>query len=186
MKISELSVRRPVFAMVLSMMLVLLGLASALNLAVREYPDIDPPQVSIDTNYRGASADIIETRVTQVIEDQVAGLEGIVKLTSRSQDERSSVDLEFALDRNVDEAANDVRDRIGRVLSQLPPEADPPRIAKSDSDTQPVMWLTFTSDRHSTLELTDIAERMVVDRMSVVEGVARVRLSGERRFAMRI
>jgi multidrug efflux pump len=186
MKISEISVRRPVFAMVLSMMLVLIGLASALNLAVREYPDIDPPIVSIDTSYRGASADIIETRVTQVIEDQVAGLEGIVKLTSRSQDEQSSVDIEFSLDRNVDEAANDVRDRIGRVLSQLPPEADPPRIAKSDSDTQPVMWLTFTSDRHSTLELTDIAERMVVDRMSVVEGVARVRLSGARRFAMRI
>jgi len=186
MKISELSVRRPVFAAVLSMFLVLIGLASALNLSVREYPDIDPPIISIDTNYRGASADIIETRVTQVIEDQVAGLEGIKKLTSRSRDERSSVDLEFALNRNVDEAANDVRDRVGRVLSQLPPEADPPRIAKSDSDTRPVMWLTFTSDRHSTLELTDIAERVLVDRLSVVEGVARVRLGGSRRYAMRL
>jgi len=186
MKISELSVRRPVFATVLSLFLVLIGLASAMNLAVREYPDIDPPIVSIDTNYRGASAEVIETRVTQLIEDQVAGLEGIVKLTSNSRDGRSSVDIEFALSRNVDEAANDVRDRVGRVLSQLPPEADPPRIAKSDSDTQPVMWLTFTSDRHSTLELTDIAERMLIDRFSVVEGVARVSLSGARRFAMRI
>ncbi len=153
---------------------------------MREYPDIDPPIVSIDTNYRGASAEVIETRVTQLIEDQVAGLEGIVKLTSNSRDGRSSVDIEFALSRNVDEAANDVRDRVGRVLSQLPPEADPPRIAKSDSDTRPVMWLTFTSDRHSTLELTDIAERMLIDRFSVVEGVARVSLSGARRYAMRI
>ena len=186
MKISELSVRRPVFAAVLSMFLVLIGLASAMNLAVREYPDIDPPIVSIDTTYRGASAEVIETRVTQVIEDQVAGLEGITKLTSTSRDERSSVTIEFSLNRNVDEAANDVRDRVGRVVSSLPAEADPPQIAKSDSDTQPVMWLTFTSDRHSTLELTDIAERVLVDRFSVVEGVARVRLGGARRYAMRV
>jgi multidrug efflux pump len=186
MKISELSVKRPVFATVLSMFLVLIGLASAMNLAVREYPDIDPPIVSIDTSYRGASAEIIETRVTQIIEDQVAGLEGITKLTSTSRDERSTVTLEFSLNRNVDEAANDVRDRVGRVLGQLPAEADPPTIAKADSDTQPVMWLTFTSDRHSTLELTDIAERMLVDRLSVVDGVARVRLGGARRYAMRV
>ena len=186
MRISELSVRRPVFAAVLSLFLVLIGLASAMNLAVREYPDIDPPIVSIDTTYRGASAEVIETRVTQVIEDQVAGLEGITKLTSTSRDERSSVTIEFSLNRNVDEAANDVRDRVGRVVASLPAEADPPQIAKSDSDTQPVMWLTFTSDRHSTLELTDIAERVLVDRFSVVEGVARVRLGGARRFAMRI
>jgi len=186
MKISELSVRRPVFAAVLSMFLVLIGLASALNLAVREYPDIDPPIVSIDTTYRGASAEVIETRVTQIIEDQVAGLEGIQTLTSTSRDERSTVTLEFSLNRNVDEAANDVRDRVGRVLSQLPPEADPPQIAKADSDTQPVMWLTFTSPNHSTLELTDIAERMLIDRFSVVEGVARVQLGGARRYAMRV
>jgi multidrug efflux pump len=186
MKISELSVRRPVFAAVLSMFLVLIGLAAAMNLAVREYPDIDPPIVSIDTTYRGASAEVIETRVTQVIEDQVAGLEGIAKLTSTSRDERSTVTIEFSLNRNVDEAANDVRDRVGRVVSSLPAEADPPQIAKSDSDTQPVMWLTFTSDRHSTLELTDIAERVLVDRFSVVEGVARVRLGGARRYAMRV
>jgi multidrug efflux pump len=186
MKISEISVRRPVFAAVLSMFLVLIGLASAMNLAVREYPDIDPPIVSIDTFYRGASAEVIETRVTQIIEDQVAGLEGIAKLTSSSRDERSSVTIEFSLNRNVDEAANDVRDRVGRVLAQLPPEADPPQIAKADSDTQPVMWLTFTSDRHSTLELTDIAERMLIDRFSVVEGVARVQIGGARRYAMRV
>jgi hypothetical protein len=142
--------------------------------------------VSIDTTYRGASAEVIETRVTQIIEDQVAGLEGIVKLTSTSRDERSTVVIEFSLNRNVDEAANDVRDRVGRVAAQLPPEADPPQIAKADSDTQPVMWLTFTSDRHSTLELTDIAERMLVDRFSVVEGVARVQIGGARRYAMRV
>jgi multidrug efflux pump len=186
MKLSEISVRRPVFATVLSLMLIVIGLLSATRLAVREYPDIDPPVVSIDTSYRGASAEVIETRVTQVIEDQIAGLPGIRKLTSVSRDEYSSVNIEFALDRDVDEAANDVRDRVARVVEDLPPEADPPEIAKVDSDTRPVMWLTFSSDRHTTLELTDIAERQLVDRLSVVDGVARVRIGGARRYAMRV
>jgi len=186
MKLSEVSVRRPVFATVLSLMLIIVGLLSATRLAVREYPDVDPPIVSIDTTYRGASAEVIETRVTQVIEDQVAGLPGIRKLTSVSRDEFSAVNIEFALDRDVDEAANDVRDRVARVVEDLPPEADPPEIAKVDSDTRPVIWLTFSSDRHTTLELTDIAERQLVDRLSVVDGVARVRIGGARRYAMRV
>ncbi len=186
MKLSEISVRRPVFATVLSLMLVVIGLLSASRLAVREYPDIDPPIVSIDTTYRGASAEVMETRVTQVIEDQVAGLPGIRKLTSVSRDEFSAVNIEFALDRDVDEAANDVRDRVARVVEDLPPEADPPEIAKVDSDTRPVIWLTFSSDRHTTLELTDIAERQLIDRLSVVDGVARVRIGGARRYAMRV
>jgi multidrug efflux pump len=136
-KLSDLSVRRPVFATVLSLLMVVLGLMAATTLAVREYPDIDPPIVSIETTYRGASAEVIETRITQVIEDQVAGLQGIRKLTSNSRDERSAITLEFSLDRDVDDAANDVRDRVSRVVEDLPDEADPPEIAKVDSDTQP-------------------------------------------------
>ncbi|MGQ0721121.1 MAG: efflux RND transporter permease subunit [Candidatus Eiseniibacteriota bacterium] len=186
MILSDLSIRRPVFASVLSLLLVILGLVALTRLPVRQYPDIDPPVVSIETTYRGASAEVIETKVTQVIEDRIAGLEGIEKLTSSSSDETSSIRVEFSLDRKVDEAANDIRDRVSRVVSQLPDEADPPEIAKVDSDTQAVLFLNLTSDHMSGLEITDYAERFLVDRFSSVPGVARVRISGARRYAMRV
>ncbi|MBT8131543.1 MAG: efflux RND transporter permease subunit [Gammaproteobacteria bacterium] len=186
MIISDLSVRRPVFATVISLLLVILGLAALAQLPVRQYPDIDPPVVSIETTYRGASAEVVETKVTQPIEDRIAGLEGIEKLTSESSDERSDIRIEFSLDRNVDEAANDVRDRVARVVDNLPEEAEPPEIAKVDNDTRAVMYLNLTSDAMSGLELTDYAERFLLDRFSSVPGVARVRVSGARRYAMRI
>jgi multidrug efflux pump len=186
MFLSDLSVRRPVFATVISALLVILGIMAFRLLPVRELPDIDPPIISISTSYRGASADVVETKITQVLEDRIAGLPGLVKLTSTSRDERSSINLEFDLERDVDEAANDVRDRVGRALGNLPDESDPPEIAKVDADTDPVMWLNLTSDRLTTLELTDYADRVLVDRLSTVSGVARVRISGERRYAMRI
>jgi multidrug efflux pump len=184
--ISEISVKRPVFATVISLLLVLLGMASLFGLPVRQYPDIDPPVVSIETTYRGASAEVIETKITQVIEDRIAGLEGIVKLTSSSSDERSDIRVEFSLDRDVDEAANDIRDRVSRVVDQLPEEADPPEIAKVDNDTRAVMYLNLTSERMTGLEITDYAERFLTDRFSTVPGVARVRISGARHYAMRI
>ena len=186
MIISELSIKRPVFAMVLSLLLVILGVMSFERLAVREYPDIDSPVVSITTNYRGASAAIIETRVTQVIEDAVAGIDGVRSINSASRDERSNVTIEFNLSRDVDAAANDIRDRVSRVVGRLPDEVDAPRIAKQDSDADPVMWLNLSSDRMSVLELTDYAERVIVDRLSVVDGVAQINLGGARRYAMRI
>ncbi|MBT8144194.1 MAG: efflux RND transporter permease subunit, partial [Gammaproteobacteria bacterium] len=186
MLISDISVRRPVFATVLSLLLVILGLAALSGLPVRQYPDIDPPVVSIETTYRGASAEVVETRITQVIEDQIAGLEGIEKLTSQSSDERSDIRVEFSLEREIDEAANDIRDRVARVADNLPPEADPPEIAKVDNDTRAVMYLNLTSDEMSGLELTDYADRFLTDRFSTVAGVARVRISGARRYAMRI
>ena len=186
MIISDLSVRRPVFATVLSLMLVILGLAALVTLPVRQYPAIDPPVVSIETTYRGASAEVVETKITQVIEDRIAGLEGIVKLTSSSSDERSDIRVEFGLDRNIDEAANDIRDRVSRVVEDLPDEADAPEIAKVDNDTRAVMYLNLTSDLMSGLEITDYAERFLTDRFSTVPGVARVRISGARRYAMRI
>jgi multidrug efflux pump len=186
MILSDVSIRRPVFATVLSLLLVILGLAALRNLPVRQYPDIDPPVVSIETSYRGASAEVIETKITQVIEDQIAGLEGIEKLTSSSRDERSEIRVEFNLERDVDEAANDSRDRVARAVDQLPDDADPPEIAKVDNDTQAVMFLNLTSETMSGLEITDYAERFLVDRFSSVDGVARVRISGARRYAMRI
>jgi multidrug efflux pump len=186
MFISNLSVRRPVFATVISALLVILGLASLRSLPVRQYPDVDAPVVSIETSYRGASAEVVETKVTQVIEDVIAGIEGIVKLTSTNRDERSDIRVEFSLTRDIDAAANDIRDRVSRVVDQLPTEADPPEIAKADNTTSPVVWLNLTSDRHSGLELTDYADRYLVDRFSTVPGVARVRISGARRYAMRV
>ncbi|HET6566149.1 MAG TPA: efflux RND transporter permease subunit, partial [Xanthomonadales bacterium] len=186
MFISDISVKRPVFATVISLLLVLLGLAALSNLPVRQYPDIDRPVISVDTTYRGASAEVVETKVTQVIEDAIAGIEGIEILDSTSRDERSSIRIEFNLERDVDGAANDVRDRVARVVDQLPQEADPPEIAKSDSSSEPVIFLNLTSSIHSGLELTDYAERYLIDRFSTVTGVARVRISGARRYAMRV
>jgi multidrug efflux pump len=186
MKISEVSVKRPVFAAVISMMLVILGLLAATRLPVRELPDVESPIVSIDTNYLGASADVVETKITQVIEDRVAGLEGVRKITSQSTDGRSSINIEFDPDRSVDEAANDVRDRVSRVVGNLPPEADPPEVGKVDFGADPIIYLSLSSDRLNALELTDFAERELVDRFSVLPGVARVRMMGARRYAMRI
>jgi multidrug efflux pump len=186
MKLSEVSVKRPVFAAVISLMLVILGLLAASRLAVRELPDVEAPIVSIETDYLGASADVVETKITQVIEERVAGLEGITKITSQSIDGRSSINLEFDPDRSVDEAANDVRDRVARVVGNLPQEAEPPEVGKVDFGADPIIWLALSSDTMNVLELTDYAERELVDRLSVLPGVARVRLGGARRYAMRI
>lgn len=186
MTISELCVRRPVFATVLSMLLVIFGLVALERLPLREYPDINRPVVSISTTYRGASANVVENKISQVIEDRIAGIEGIIKIESDSEDERSSIRIEFDVSRDIDDAANDIRDRIARVVTQLPPEADPPQIAKSDSSAESVMFLSFNSDEMTPLEVTDYAERYIVDRLSTVPGVSRAALSGARRAAMRV
>jgi multidrug efflux pump len=188
MKISEFSVHRPVFAIVISLLLVVVGLVclSRLWQTVREFPDINPPIVSIDTSYRGASAQIVETKITQPIEDRIAGVEMIDKLRSSSADERSRITVEFDLERNVDEAANDIRDRVGRVINDLPIEADPPEIAKADSNDDPIIYLNLSSSTMNVLDLTDFAERNIVDRFAALPGVARVQLTGSRRYAMRV
>lgn len=186
MILSSLSVRRPVFAMVISMVLVLLGAMSFMDLPVREYPDISKPIVSVSTSYRGASPEVVETKVTQVIEDAVAGIEGIDKLTSSSRDGTSRVTIQFDLTRDVDEAANDVRDRVSRVAGRLPEEVESPRIGKQDADAMAVLYINVASTRMNNLELTEYAEQVLVDQFSVVPGVAAVNISGARRFAMRI
>src|SRR5262245_58482695 len=186
MRIAELSVRRPVFATVLSMMLGVFGLVSLQRLSVREYPDIDRPTVTVTTAYRGATAAVIETKITQLIEDSVAGIEGILKIESDSEDERSQVRIEFDVSRDIDAATNDVRDRVSRVLGGLPDEADPPQIIKADASAEPVMAVSFSSETMSMLEVTDYAERNLIDRLSTVPGVARVSIGGGRRYAMRV
>jgi multidrug efflux pump len=186
MILSDLSVTRPVFASVLSLLLVAFGLVAFDRLPLREYPDIDPPVVSIETLYPGAAASVVETRITEVIEDRIAGVEGISFIESKSEDGRSSINIEFDVGRDIDGAANDIRDRVATILDDLPQEADPPEIQKVDSNDNVILWLNLASDRLSVPELTDYAERYLVDRFSVLDGVARIRLGGSQRLAMRI
>ncbi|AWB07012.1 multidrug transporter AcrB (plasmid) [Azospirillum humicireducens] len=186
MVLSDISIRRPVLATVMSLALMLIGIVSYQRLSVREYPKIDEPVVTVETTYKGASAQIIESQVTQTLEDSLAGIEGIDVMSSISRAEKSQITLRFRLDRNVDVAASDVRDRVGRVRAALPSEIDEPVIAKVEADAQPIIYLAFSSDRHSPLEVTDFADRYVKDRLQNLPGVAQVRIFGERRFAMRL
>ena len=184
--LSDIAVRRPVLAAVAAIVLVVLGAAAFFLLPVRELPDIDPPVVSVSTSYGGASAEVIESRITEPIEQQVAGIQGVERITSSSRDGRSNVTIEFSLDRNIDDAANDVRDRVSRVTGRLPDQADPPQVAKADSDASPIMIVFFRSTTLNRLELTDYADRYLVERFSTVPGVAAVQIFGEQRYAMRI
>lgn len=186
MRLSDLCIRRPVFATVLSLVVVLVGLVAFSRLSVREYPAIDPPVVLVQTDYRGASAEVIESTVTRVMEESIAGIEGIDYLRSTTRQERSQIVVRFKLGRDVEAAANDVRDRVSRVRRRLPDEIDEPVILKVEADAQPVLYLAFYSDRHSALEITDFADRFVKDRVQSVTGVAEARIFGERRYAMRI
>jgi multidrug efflux pump len=185
-KLSEVSIRRPVFATVLSLAIILLGLVSLSRLPVREYPDIDPPVVSIVTLYRGASASVVETEITDVLEEQLATIEGIKTLTSSSQDQGSTITVEFELSRDVDEAANDVRDRVARVSQSLPDAADDPIVSKVDTNAQPIFWISLSSDTIDPLRLSEIAELDLKDPLQRLPGVANVFIGANRRYAMRV
>jgi len=186
MMISDLSVRRPVFATVMSLLLFILGLGAVTRLALREFPDVDRPVVSVETRYRGASSDVIESRITQIIENEISGIEGVERLNSASRDERSQINVEFTLERDLDSAANDVRERLSRVAQRLPIEADPPQITKVDSGEEPIIFLNVASTSRNMLEITDFMERYLVDQFATLEGVASVRMNGARRYAMRV
>lgn len=186
MILTDISVKRPVFASVISLLLIAFGLVSFGKLPLREYPDIDPPIVSIDTSYRGASASVVESRITQLIEDRISGVEGIRHIDSSSTDGRSSVVLEFDIDRDIEAAANDVRDRIAGLLDNLPEEADPPEVQKANGGDEVIMWLNLVSDQMTTLQLTDYARRYLTDRFSVIDGVANMRVGGGKVYAMRV
>ncbi|MGE4312908.1 MAG: efflux RND transporter permease subunit [Pseudobdellovibrionaceae bacterium] len=186
MFLSDISVKRPVFASVMQLLLIVIGIVCFTRLPLREYPDIDPPVVSVDTSYPGASANIVETRITEVIEDRIAGVEGIKFISSVSEDGRSQINIEFDVDRDIEAAANDVRDRVAGVTDDLPDEADPPDIQKADSSDDVILWLNLASDKMDSLELTDYARRYLEDRFSVLPGVARVRIGGGLEYSMRI
>ncbi|MDH5221671.1 MAG: efflux RND transporter permease subunit [Betaproteobacteria bacterium] len=186
MQLPELCIKRPVFATVMSLMIVLLGVISFDRLTVREYPRIDTPVVSVRTVYKGASAQVIESQVTQPLEDSLSGIEGVRTLKSVSREEVSQITIEFVTERDVDAAANDVRDRVARVRAKLPDAADESVVSKIEADAQAIMWLAFFSDRHDALELSDYVDRYVADRLKTLPGVASVMVGGERKYAMRL
>ncbi|RPH46037.1 MAG: efflux RND transporter permease subunit [Burkholderiales bacterium] len=186
MVLSDICIRRPVFATVLSLVLMLLGVVSYQRLAVREYPKIDLPVVNVETRYPGASAEIIESQVTKPLEDSIAGIEGVDVLTSISRPEQSQITVRFRLERDADSAAADVRDRVARVRQRLPQDVDEPVIAKVEADANPVIWMAFSSETMSPLEVSDYVNRNVKPRVQTLPGAADVRIFGERAYSMRI
>jgi multidrug efflux pump len=186
MGLSDISIKRPVLATVMSLLIILIGMVSYQRLTVREYPNIDEPVVTVETTYPGATAEIMESQVTQPLEESLAGIEGIDLISSTSRSEKSQITVRFRLTREADSAANDVRDRVSRVRGVLPDEIDEPVIQKTEADAQPVIFLAFSGDRQTPLEITDYADRYVKDQLQTLPGVANVQIYGERRYAMRI
>jgi multidrug efflux pump len=186
MKLSEISVRRPVFATVMSLLLILIGAVSYTKLSVREYPRIDEPVVTVSTRLIGASSEVIESQVTKPLEDSIAGIDGVDIMTSISRAEQSFITARFKLSKDPDSAAADVRDRVSRVRGRLPDATDESIVAKVEADAFPVVWIAFTSESMSPLEITDVVNRIVKPRLQTIPGVADVPVFGERKYAMRI
>jgi len=186
MQLAEISIRRPVFATVLSLLVLLIGAVSFTRLSVREYPKIDEPVVTVSVRYAGASAEVIESQVTKPLEDSIAGIDAVDVITSISRPEQSQISVRFRLEKDADNAAAEVRDRTARVRNRLPDAVDEPVIAKVEADASPVMWLAFSSDTRSPLEINDLVNRIVKPRLQTVTGVADVPIYGERKYAMRV
>ncbi|MBQ4862333.1 efflux RND transporter permease subunit [Pseudoalteromonas sp. MMG013] len=186
MKITDTAVKRPVFAIVINLLLLTFGLVAFSMLPLREYPDIETPIVSVSTNYTGASSEVVEAKITQVLENRISGIEGIKSINSSSRNGRSNITIEFDIDRDIDAAANDVRERVSRALDRLPEQVRPPEVSKSNSDESPIAWFVLNSESMDTLQLSDYAQRFIVDRLAVVDGVSNVRIGGERQYAMKI
>ncbi len=185
MLLSDVSIKRPVVCLVGMILIVIIGVIAFSRIPVREYPDTDSPVITISASYRGASAEVVESRITEVIEEEVAAIDGLLVIRSSSREESCYITLEFDVNRNIDEAANDVRDKVARVRRQLPPEIDDPQISKADSEADPVIRLSFSSDRHSRLELTELVDRLAVQRLQTIPGVATIELRGAS-YAMRL
>jgi multidrug efflux pump len=186
MKLSDTAIRRPVLATMLSVALVLFGILGYRELSVREFPDVDPPIVSVQTTLRGANPRVMESAVTDVLEEELSSVEGLRTMTSSSAEQSSNITLEFHLDRDVEAAAQDVRDKVSRVRGRLPEEIDEPVVSKQDADARPVMFISLTSETHDLMQLTDLANRVVKKRLQTIPGVARADLRGERRYSMRV
>ena len=186
MSLSSVSIRRPVLAIVMSIVIVLFGIIGYTFLGVREYPSIDPPIITVSTNYVGANADVIESQITEPLEEQINGIAGIRSLTSVSRDGRSSITVEFDVSTDLEAAANDVRDRVSIARSRLPQDIDPPTVSKADADAIPIIFLNVKSDKRNLLTLTDIAQNIFKERLQTIPGVSQINIWGERRYSMRL
>ena len=186
MNLSAICIPRPVLTIVMALLLVIFGAVGLTRLSVREFPDIDPPLVSVSTTYTGASPEIVESSVTEPLEDEITSIEGIKTLISGSGEGNSTITVEFELGRDINVAAQDVRDRVFRARGRLPDDVDEPIITKQDADAEPIIWLGLASQRYSQIQLTDYADRFLVDAFQTLNGVGRVMIGGERNVAMRI
>lgn len=186
MSLSSLSIRRPVLATVFSIVIILFGIIAFNYLAVREYPAVDPPIITVSTSYIGANADVIESQITEPLEDQINGIAGIKNLTSVSREGRSTVTVEFDLDIDLETAASDVRARVSRAVGNLPPDADPPVVTKADADARPIVFFNIKSDSRNLLQLTDIAENYFKERVQTIPGVSNVQIWGDKTYSMRL
>ncbi|NQW27782.1 MAG: efflux RND transporter permease subunit [Flammeovirgaceae bacterium] len=184
--LSNLSINRPVLAIVMSLVIIIFGVIGFNFLGIREYPSVDPPTISVSTSYTGANASVIESQITEPLEESINGIEGIKTLTSSSRDGASSIQVEFDLEVDLEAAANDVRDRVSRAIRNLPPDCDPPSVRKADADAMPIVALTITSDKRTLLSLSDIAENIFKERLQTISGVASIQIWGERRYSMRL
>jgi len=186
MQLAETSIRRPVFATVLSLLILLIGAVSFDRLSLREYPKIDEPTVTVSVKYPGASAEVIESQVTKPLEDSIAGIDAVDVITSISRADQSQITVRFRLEKDADTAAAEVRDRTSRIRGRLPQAIEEPVIAKVEADAFPVIWLAFSSETLSPLQISDLINRVVKPRLQTVTGVADVRIFGERKYAMRV
>ena len=186
MSLSSISIQRPVLAIVMSIIIIVFGIIGYTYLGIREFPSVDPPIITVSTTYVGANADVIESQITEPLEESINGIAGIKSLTSASRDGRSTITVEFDIDVDLEAAANDVRDRVSRSLSQLPPDIDMPIVAKADADATPIVFLNVQSDTRNLLELTEIANNVFKERLQTIAGVSSVQIWGEKKYAMRL
>jgi len=186
MSLSQISIKRPVLATVMSIIIVLFGAIGYTFLGVREYPSVDPPIITVSTNYTGANADVMETQITEPLEESINGIAGIRSLKSVSRDGRSTITVEFNIDVDLEAAANDVRDRVSRAERNLPPDTDPPTVSKADADASPIAFLNVKSETRSLLDLSAIAENVFKERLQTIDGVSEIRIWGQKRYSMRL
>ncbi|NDD12576.1 MAG: efflux RND transporter permease subunit, partial [Betaproteobacteria bacterium] len=184
MQLPEISIRRPVFATVLSLLILLIGAVSFTKLPVREYPKIDEPVVTVTVKYVGASAEVVESQIAKPLEDSIAGIDMVDVITSISRAETAQISVRFRLEKDADAAAAEVRDRTARVRNKLPQAIEEPVIAKVEADAFPVIWLAFSSDTYNALQINEMVNRIVKPRLQTVTGAADVRIYGERKYAM--
>ncbi|HRY32784.1 MAG TPA: efflux RND transporter permease subunit [Bacteroidales bacterium] len=186
MNLSSVSINRPVLATVMSIVIVLFGIIGFFYLGIREYPSVDPPVISVSTAYPGANAEVIQSQITEPLEESINGIEGISNISSTSSEGRSIIVVEFILGTNMEAAANDVRDRVSRALNRIPKDADPPVVTKSDADANPILSVLVQSDHRNLLELSDIANNVFKERLQTIPGVSEIRIWGEKKYAIRL